>query len=183
MNQKLNANRSIGWPTLAVAVATFLVLAVSGCAPQADVAAVEVIDMAAEEAAVKQMIQDWLVATNESGQAGADGYASFFTEDGVVLPPNAERQDGRDAISAWVLQFHEIEGFSISWEANRIEISASADLAYAIGTYEYSVNDADGNPVEDRGKFLDALRKQADGSWQASSGMFNSDLPLTAPVD
>jgi ketosteroid isomerase-like protein len=81
------------------------------------------------------------------------------------------------------LPYHETEGFSLSLEPNRIQVSASADLAYAIGTYEYSVNGADGNPVEDRGKFLDTLRKQADGSWQLSSAMFNSDLPLTAPVD
>ena len=177
MINKRRAFRNIKWARLFPVVAIVLLLSVGGCAPQADVAAVEVIDMAAEEAAVKQMFQDWLVATNHPGQAGADGYASFFTEDGVALPPNAERLDGRDAISAWVLQFHENEDFSISWEANRIEISASADLAYAIGTYEYSMKDADGNPVEDRGKFLDALRKQADGSWQASSGMFSSDMP------
>ena len=183
MINKRRAFRNIKWARLFPVVAIVLLLSVGGCAPQADVAAVEVIDMAAEEAGVRQALADHVVAANQPGQAGADGYASVFAEDGILLPPNAERQDGRAAISAFILPLTSAEGWYASWEANRIEISASGDLAYAVGTYESSLQDADGNTIEDRGSFLNTFRKQADGSWQTSSGLWNSDLPLTAPVD
>lgn len=128
-----------------------------------------------EEAAITQMIQEWCAGTNQPGEAGADAYASFGTEDVVLLPPNAERLDGRDAVRAWMLEFSESDEWSITWGANRIEVSPCGELAYAVGTYELSVKDADGNTVADRGKFLDALRKE-DGRWKAAAVSFNSDL-------
>ncbi len=44
---------------LLLIVATLLVLAVSGCAPQ--------VDTAAEQVAIEQALRDWLEATNKPG--------------------------------------------------------------------------------------------------------------------
>ncbi len=148
---------------------TLLVLAVSGCAPQ--------VDTAAEQAAIEQAQRDWLDATNKPGEEGADGYASFVTEDAVWLPPNAARVEGRDAVRAWVQPFTEAEDSSVTWEATRVEVSAAGDLAYSMGTYEYSLKNAEGNPVSGKGKFVDIWKKQADGSWKAAIGIWNSDQP------
>lgn len=82
----------------------FLVLAIvsafvlSGCAPTGPP-----VDVAAEKAAIEKMIADWVVATNKPGEEGADGYASFVTEDAVWLPSNAERVDGRAGVREWIL--------------------------------------------------------------------------------
>ena len=150
-------------------LATLVVLAVSGCAPG--------VDTAAEQAAIEQATRDWLAATNQPGEEGADGYASFVTEDAVWLPPNAALVEGRDAVRAWALPFTEAEEFSVTWEATGVEVSAAGDLAYSMGTYEYSLKDAEGNPVSDKGKFVDIWKKQADGSWKAAIGIWNSDQP------
>jgi ketosteroid isomerase-like protein len=40
------------------------------------------------------------------------------------------------------------------------------------------VKDAKGNAVTDKGKFLDTLKKQADGKWKLTVIAFNSDLPV-----
>ena len=88
-------------------VATLLVLAISGCAPQ--------VDTAAEQTAIEQATRDWLEATNQPGEEGADGYASFVTEDAVLLPPNGARVDGRDAVRALILSYTQAEEFSITW--------------------------------------------------------------------
>ena len=150
-------------------VATLLVLAISGCAPQ--------VDTAAEQAAIEQALRDWLEATNKPGEEGADGYASFTTEDAVLLPPNGARIDGRDAVRALILSYTQAEEFSITWEAPRVEVSAAGDLAYSMGTYEYSLKDAEGNPVSDKGKSVDIWKKQADGSWKVAVVIWNSDGP------
>ncbi len=149
-----------------------VLLVMFGCAPQ--------VDVAAGQAAIEQATRDWLAATNKPGEEGADGYASFFTEDAVSLPPNAERIDGRDAVRARALTFTAAEDFSITWETTRVEVSAAGDLAYSTGTFEVSFKVAEGNAVSDKGKFVDIWKKQTDGSWKAAITICNSDVPLPA---
>ena len=36
-------------------------------------------------------------------------------------------------------------------------------------------------PVQDRGKYIEIWRKQADGPWKLARDIFNSDLPPAAP--
>ena len=156
----------------------FLVLAIgsafvlSGCAPTTPQ-----VDLEAEMAAIENTINDWLEATNQEGEAGADGWVSFITEDAAVLPPNGERVDGRAPAREVILQFTQAEDFSIEWRATNTSIAADGKLAYVIGAFELSLKDADGNPVSDKGKFLDILRKQVDGSWKAEVVMWSSDQP------
>ena len=157
---------------IVISLVAFLVLAAGGCAPQADVAA--------EKAAIKQATRDWVTATNKPGEEGADGYASFVTEDAVWLPSNAALVEGRDAVRAWILPLTQGEDFSVTWEATRVEVSAAGDLAYSMGTYETSFKDAEGNTVSDKGKFVDIWKKQTDGSWKAAVGIGNSDGPAAS---
>lgn len=131
-----------------------------------------------QETAIRQMIQQWSAATNQPGDAGADGYVSFVTEDVVLLPPHGERVNGRDALRAWSLDFTGAEDWSVSWAADSVEVAESGELAHAFGSYQFRMRDEDGNLVEDRGTFLDTFRKQPDGSWKATVIAFNSDLPV-----
>jgi ketosteroid isomerase-like protein len=36
-------------------------------------------------------------------------------------------------------------------------------------------------PIENRGKYIEIWRKQADGSWKILRDVYSSDLPLPAP--
>jgi ketosteroid isomerase-like protein len=149
-------------------------LLLAGCAapPEAPT-----VNLAAEKAAIGKTIADQLSANNQPGEAGAEGYVSVASEDLVLLPPNGERLDGRQAVRDWALQFTSSPEFSVTYEANRVEVATSGDLAYAIGTYELSFKDADGNTVADKGKFMDGFRRGADGSWKMTVIAYNSDLP------
>jgi uncharacterized protein (TIGR02246 family) len=140
-------------------------------------ACVQQVDVDAEKAAIEKILADWLEATSQGGEAGADGYATFVTEDAVFLPPHALRVDGREGVREMMLGFTSAEDFSVTWNATSIDVAANGKLAYAIGEFEYSLKDAAGNLVSDRGKWIDVFEKQADGSWLCSVGMFNSDLP------
>ena len=138
------------------------------------------MDVEAERAAVEKMSADWLEAMRQGGQAGADRYAEFVTEDAIFLPPNAERVDGRVGVRDLMSELTTADDFSISWKPTRIDILSGGEFALAIGEYEYSLKDAWGNLVSDRGKFFDKFTKQTDGSWLCSIGMWNSDY--LAPV-
>jgi len=154
-------------------------LFVAGCAAPHQPPAV---DLAAEMAAVEKAIADQLAANRQPGEAGADGYVSVASDDLVLLPPNGKRLDGRQAVREWALQFTSSPEFSVTYQANRVEVATSGDLAYALGTYEFSFKDPAGNTVSDQGKFMDGFRKGADGSWKMTVIAYNSDLPIGAPA-
>ncbi len=42
-------------------------------------------------------------------------------------------------------------GYAMSWKATIVEVARSGDLAYISGTYEFTMNDASGKPMTDRG--------------------------------
>ncbi len=46
------------------------------------------------------------------------------------------------------------------------------------GTYELTMNDASGKPVNDRGRYVEVWEKQADGKWKCGTDIWNSDLPV-----
>ena len=43
---------------------------------------------------------------------------------------------------------------------------------------ESQINDANGNPIEDKGKYIEIWRKQKDGKWKCIADIFNSDIPF-----
>lgn len=133
--------------------------------------------MSAEDA-IRRMAGDWLKATQQGGKAGAEGYASYATEDAVFLPPNSEPLEGPTAIAEAIVEITSLDGFDISWDVNRVDLAADGDHATILGEFELSYRDADGNTVLDRGKYFDALEKQADGSWRCKVACWNSSMPM-----
>jgi len=56
-------------------------------------------------------------------------------------------------------------------------VAKSGDLGFVSGTYELTMNDASGKPVNDRGKYVEVWEKKADGKWKCGTDTWNSDLP------
>ncbi|MFQ5664368.1 MAG: YybH family protein, partial [Terriglobia bacterium] len=133
------------------------------------------VDIEAERAAIRQATDvEWL----EAGQAkDLEGWVSFYTDDAALLPPNAPIVTGKEAIRAFVSALFSTPGFAATWQTTKIEVSRSGDLAYSYGTEETTVNDAEGNPVTDRQKWVVVWKKQPDGSWKCVVEILNSDQP------
>lgn len=66
---------------------------------------------------------------------------------------------------------------SIRWEPQRVQVAESGELGFTSGIYMLTYNDANGQLVADRGKYLEVWKK-VDGKWKCVSDAFNSDLPL-----
>lgn len=118
-----------------------------------------------------------------TASATVDGHMSYFLEDAVILAPNEPLLSGKDAIRKMQDGLYAIPGFSIKWQANKVEVGSSGDLGYSRGNYELTMNDESGNLITDKGKYLTVWKKQSDGSWKVSADMFNSDMPLSINVE
>ncbi len=151
-------------------VATLLVVAISGCAPPA-------VDTAAEEAAIRELSVEWMNAANAKD---VERMLGLYTDDTSLYPPNLAIVTGKEAIRTYYSQVLETPGFVISLEVTNVGISSAGNLAYSTGTSETTVNDAQGNPVTVREKWVAILKKQPDGTWKSVLDIWNSEQPAAS---
>ena len=131
------------------------------------------------EKALRDLDAQWSAA---AGANDLDKTVSFYSDDAIVMPPNAPSATTKETIrSAWK-EMLTTPGAAISWKATKVEVAKSGDLACVSGAYEQTTIDASGKPVTDRGKYVEVWEKQADGKWKCGADIWNSDLPATAPA-
>jgi uncharacterized protein (TIGR02246 family) len=107
--------------------------------------------------------------------------ASFFSANGIVMPPNQSTARSRESVQEYyAARFN--EGAS-NLELEPRDISGTATLAYASGDYRLTIANGSGEPQRDRGKFVWVLRKTND-RWLIEYVIFNSDFAprAAAPV-
>jgi uncharacterized protein (TIGR02246 family) len=103
-----------------------------------------------------------------------DAIAEFYTEDAVLMPPHQPAATGRAAIKTWMAAFPPVASFKLTVE----RVEGRADLAYVRGTYTMTLRpDGATADVDDHGKFVDIVRRQATGEWLLEVDTFNSDNP------
>jgi len=73
-------------------------------------------------------------------------------------------------------------GLVISWTPSKVKLGHNGAMAWVSGSYELTMNDVGGKPVNDRGKYLEVWEKQADGNWKCAADMWNSDFAVSAPA-
>lgn len=110
-------------------------------------------------------------------QTELEQFASVFTSDAIIMPPNGPAVNGRDAIMAWK------EGHRPGLRlASRVDhIGGSGDTAYMRGQFCLFQLKEDGSFSVNPGKFLETLKLQDDGQWLVDVQIFNSDLDEDAP--
>ena len=155
-------NKQVGLASL-----TFLVSFVFICAASA-------ADTKAIEQALRDLDAQWSAA---AGAKDLERTISFYSQDALVLPTNAPAATTKDAIRNTWKDLLASPGIAISWKTTKVEVAKSGDIAYTTGTYELTMNDASGKPINDRGKYAEVWKKQADGKWKVAVDIWNSDLP------
>jgi ketosteroid isomerase-like protein len=129
------------------------------------------------EQTLRDLDAQWSAA---AGAKDLDKTVSFYSDDAIVMPPNASAARTKEAIRKLWQDLIASPGFVISWKATKIEVAKSGDLACLSGTYEFAMNDASGKPVNDHGKYVEVWERQADGKWKCGTDIWNSDLPATS---
>jgi uncharacterized protein (TIGR02246 family) len=149
------------------AVTAFLASALAACAANAPSSFSD-----ADRAAIRAAVDSFTTAIRNEDYAAA---ASYYAEDAVFMPPNAPAVEGRAGIQKNLEGFGRVTAFS----QPIVEIDGVGDLAYSRLNFDLSLTPpGTTTPMSDKGKVLIVLRKQADGKWRTTKGMFNSDMPI-----
>ena len=160
-----------GHRTVPVAVLTcfaaMLVLA-AGCSQQPPGLSAE-----AESKAVRALSAEWLAADQARDVEKA---VSFYADDAVELASNTPLVEGKEAIRGWYRTWLPEPNNSIRFATVSVEVSASGDMAWERGTYQFTVKTPKGDDV-DTGKYLTVWKKVA-GAWKVAADMANSDRPV-----
>ena len=130
---------------------------------------------AADEAALRNADEDRTKAAQTKDVAA---WMALYADDAVVLPPNGKMAVNRRDIAKSIGNMLALPGLiAIGRRSAKVEAARSGDLGYVQGTYTASFRNPNGETVNDRGKYLEVWRKQADGSWKCIVDTWNSDLP------
>ena len=100
---------------------------------------------------------------------------AMYAEDGVILPPNHARVQGREGIAAY---FKEMTDAGLSLKLTPMD--SWMDGALAVRSGSYIVLDKEQKEI-DHGKWMEVWRKGADGKWLLVRDMWNSDDPPPPP--
>ena len=131
-----------------------------------------------DEAAIAKIRNAYQTA---AGTQDGAAIAKLYAPDGVEMAPNAPAAKGRAAIEA----FH--KAFGQQWMMHGMtiasgEIKVTGDRAFDVGTYKQTLMaQKGGGMVDDHGKYVVLLKKDAAGAWWVTHAIYNSDVPLPAP--
>jgi uncharacterized protein (TIGR02246 family) len=127
---------------------------------------------AADEAAIRAASQEW---SNAASSKDLEKAVSFYADDATYNPPGAPLAAGKDAIRKVWRSIVSIPGGNLRWASSKVEVARSGDLAYDTGAYTLTRNDASGNQVTTKGKYVVVWKKQADGKWKVIEDIDNPD--------
>ena len=116
------------------------------------------IDLAAEEAAVRQINVTWL---EHFRARDAESVAGLFVEDGWTLGQDG-LHEGRAAILAnMAAEYAENPDATADWGAKGVWVAASGDLAVERGWWQYDP-DGEGEAAGDEGEYITIFVKVGD---------------------
>jgi uncharacterized protein (TIGR02246 family) len=149
--------RKLGWIGCSVVLLGSLAMAQSG---------------SADEEMIRKLDHDWSTAAQNRD---VEKCVAVYADDGMVLGDRVPIAKGKEQIRAVWKQMLSAPGLKISFIPTMVEVAKSKDLAYDVGTYEETVNDAQGNPTTEVGKYVVVWKRQADKQWKVVVDIFNPD--------
>jgi len=151
-------------------ISTLLFLA--GCA---QTASAPTVDVAAEEAKIRD-----LEATQMKNFASKDidKIMAFYADDATMITSGEPALKGKDAIRKGLAGMVADPNLNLQFKPDRVEVGKSGDVAFTQGSYQLTLSDPKTKkPLNDRGSYVTAYKKQSDGSWKAVSDVAVSELP------
>jgi uncharacterized protein (TIGR02246 family) len=133
---------------------------------------------AQDEMAIRDAEKAWVAASQAKDP---DKFAAFYTDDAVLMLPDAPEMSGKAAIHDAIASFMKDPAFALSFETKAVEVARSGDMAYELSTHTITSTDAKTRkPVTGTGHGVIVWKKQADGSWRVRVDVPVSDPPPQA---
>src|ERR1700693_4333127 len=98
---------------------------------------------------LKQLEAEFMKAAADNG---SQGYMSYYADDSVEVPNGGPLIQGKAEIAKG-MSFLDDKNNRLLWTPVGADISASGDLGYTYGTYEFHAIDKDAKPVVQYGKY------------------------------
>jgi uncharacterized protein (TIGR02246 family) len=127
---------------------------------------------------VLQAVRSAIEATNaqfvEAANSGDTArVASLYTEDAVLLAPNAPMMRGRQEIKGFFDGMVAQMGLP-KLQLNTKQVEEHGDTAWEVGVYTMKLQD-----ISDEGKYIVVWKRQG-ADWKLAADIWNSDSPLPA---
>jgi len=119
---------------------------------------------------LKQLEGEFMKAAAEKG---SQGYMSYYADDSVEVPNGGPLIVGKAEIAKG-MGFLDDKNNRLIWTPVGADISASGDLGYTYGNFEFHAKDKDGKAIVQYGKYTSIWKLQKDGSWKVVLDMGNA---------
>jgi uncharacterized protein (TIGR02246 family) len=128
----------------------------------------------ADIAAIHELYDQWCISVNAGD---LDRFISLWANDAILMNPDTPAVIGQEQIRASYQPL--FEGFSIQVDIyGETEIEVSGDLAFSRGTGTLTLTPkGDGPTTFTDAKWLDILKRQADGSWKVYCDCVTNNAP------
>jgi ketosteroid isomerase-like protein len=158
--------------TLLAAAAAALMLA--GCEKANMAGDKPATDTAAIEKALKADEAQWNADYKAKDLAKVSGH---YAPDAALMEPETPIMSG-PAVTKGLGEFLKDPNLDIHFEADKVGVAQSGDLAYTRGHYHIvTTNPKTGKAQTEDGSYVTVYRKQADGSWKAVEDIASPGAP------
>jgi uncharacterized protein (TIGR02246 family) len=123
-----------------------------------------------------QWNQDW-------ASKDVEKLIGHYADNAVLMAPGMPSSGGKDAIRKTLQMFLSDPAVSLKFQAARVEVAKSGDIAYTQGSYTLTMTDPNTKQVaNDHGSYVTTYAKQADGRWKAVADIATSEVPPPTPA-
>ena len=126
-----------------------------------------------DEQTIREIDTTWSQALQHKD---LDKVMSNYAEDASLLPSDEPIVRGHANIREWFRKRIAAPGYSATFAPTAIVVARSGDIAYELGTFHVTLNDASGRPLEYSGKHLVTWEKRG-GHWKVVAESINRDSP------
>lgn len=129
---------------------------------------------AAEEVrqAIERAVARWSEAFNRGDPAAV---AALYTDDAILMPPDRDIIRGQQGVQDF---WHDaIQAGLKDPFFTIVDVQASGDTAYEIGTFSLTVPTKDQGPKVLSGKYVVVWQRQANGAWKLHVDIWNGRKP------
>jgi uncharacterized protein (TIGR02246 family) len=130
-------------------------------------------------AADEKAIKDDEVAWNKDWDSkDVEKVISHYSDDASLEIPDVPLLTKKEDMRTTLKQVLADPNWSLSFAADKVDVSKGGDIAYVQGRYTMTATDEKSKKkVTEKGKYVTVYKKQADGSWKAVQDINNRDAP------
>ncbi|CAN5119452.1 hypothetical protein BH23BAC1_BH23BAC1_14370 [soil metagenome] len=100
--------------------------------------------------------------------------ANYFTEDGILMAPGQAATSGRKSVEEYYQKI--FDQYEPKLTSHYEEVEVAGDLAYGRGIATVELKSRNGGETEtSTAKYLNILKRQADGSWKTTHDIWNNN--------